>query len=153
MRYSRGVVLLHTLIMLMVMAYISVLLLQWTLSRAVASRTALNSNENTELLSALQAKISTCLSPNTVSVPANCVDDLGSRIGACMNDGGQISYRDINGLAQPRYYKAIFCSPGPTDCPVAAQPCPCKIQILLCPPRVTDCGVVTCATPVPWTKL
>ena len=147
MKRSRGVVLLHTLIMLMVLAYISVLLLQWTLARAVAAKTALDSNENTALLAALQSKISTCLSPNSVAGPPDCNGNLDSLISGCMNDGSLISYRDINGLAQTRRYTARLC---PTAC--ATLPCSCMIQVKLCV-KPSDCNTPpACSTPVLWTK-
>lgn len=153
MRRSRGVVLLHTLILLMVLAYISILLLQWTLSRAVTAKAALDSNENTSLLSALQAKISTCLSPNSITVPTDCSASLDNLVKGCMSVslGSKIDYVDIDGQKRTRLYSAMLC---PAAC--ATLPCPCKIRISLCPPNTPDSNAgkctADCNTPSLWTR-
>ena len=136
MKNARGVVLLHTLILLMVMAWLSILLLQWTLTRAINAKAALTSNGDRALLAAAQAQISTCLSSQA---------NLNANISSCANISSlapSCGTQIVGHAGQPYYrYEFAVCSSPTTP--------PCKIQIKLCPTQ-TPCGAPACPTPALW---
>ncbi|MBI5245295.1 MAG: hypothetical protein HY922_16655 [Elusimicrobia bacterium] len=144
MRNARGVVLLHVLIMLFTLAWISVMLLQWTLSRAMTAKSITESDENRAILSALQAKVVSCLSRTTgpassfATGPTPCASP---DISTCLNDNWIIKYPDPATGPVTRRYTFTVCAD-------VAVP-PCKIQIKLCP-DASDCGPPTCTNPPLW---
>ena len=121
---SRGVILVHVLILVALMGFMAALTLKWTLSHHLAAKLSVESNENRSLLHAAQVKVFTCLSQDPNFPNASCVP---AGMPACLagGTGMRIGSRTFN--------YSVSKPPSP------AVPPPCVVNITLCGPGETSC--------------
>lgn len=128
MKNARGVVLLHVLIMLFTLAWISALLLEWTLSHAVTAKSLAESDVNRAALAALQSRVYSCLSEPTVPFnDCNATPDIDACLTGGLTPLPTISFLDSTGKGQARNIIYKVCPGTP----------PCKLLIGLCPQGMT----------------
>ena len=120
----RGVILVHVLILVAMMGFMSALTLKWTMARHVAAKQSVEGNENRALLAAAQAKVFTCLAKDPNFPTGNCsAPSLAGCLGA-LNIGN-------------RLFSVKVCKPPPP-----ALPPPCRVLISVC-----AIGDAACPTP------
>lgn len=119
----RGVILVHVLILVAMMAFMASVTLKWVMSRHIAAKMSVESNEDRALLFAAQARVYTCLDKLAGAPNSSC--DKASTLG-CM---GAL---DVEG----RLFNFNVCKPS------GGVAFPCRIVISLCPAGSTICSDV-----------
>ena len=132
---SRGVVLLHVLVMVVLMAWIATLVLKALLSRQMTAARSTTSGENRATLAAAQAMVNSCLTQtgssfaavgtiltcSNISLPAGCLPNP-MRIGAAGDPSSRLFNYCIRTSGTP----------------------PCKIVIKVCDFTATSCAAPSC---------
>lgn len=131
---SRGVILVHVLILVAMMGFMSALTLKWTMARHVAAKQSVESNENRSLLAAAQAKVFTCLGQDKKFNQSNCSLESGSTTASCLGSPNlKIGNRPYN---YKIFSRAAIAEPAP----------PCRICISICEVIDNSCSPITDST-------
>ncbi len=124
---SRGVILVHVLILVAMMGFMSALTLKWTMARHVAAKQSLEGNENRFLLAAAQAKVFTCLGQDKKLNQSTCALESGSTTASCLGSPNlKIGNRSYN---YKIFLRTAIAEPAP----------PCRICISVCEASDISC--------------
>lgn len=120
----RGVVLVHVLMSLTLMAWVATMMLQWVLNRHLAEKNAIEGNEDRAHMAALQAQIFSCLQDRFPNYPSG---------GVC-SDPGLSGAGCLPARIEGRPYVYQFCPGSP----------PCRVVVNICRPTDPSCSAPPC---------
>lgn len=141
-RAARGVVLVHTMVLMVLMAWIASIVLHASLSRQMLTKLSTDSNEARAALSAAQGAITACLANTTTPLITNA-----SNCSAVMpNVSGCLSPQTIG----TRPYSYSWCATpicsnfggGSGGAGISAG-CTCKFSVKVCNPDAGSCSPPT----------
>lgn len=138
MKGSRGVVLVHVMVLMVLMAWIASIVLQASLSRQILTKKNTESTENRAALSAAHARIMGCLSSASVpqlSAASNCGTAMPNIIG-CLGTQ-QIGTRRYGFSWCPAPVASKF---GGTYNALPVTAYTCKFAVKICVPGAANCS-------------
>jgi hypothetical protein len=133
---KRGVILVHVLILVAMMGFMSALTLKWTMARHIAAKQSVESNENRALLAAAQSKVFTCLAQFTDFPNGTCKKPTISKdLNKPITFDGCLGAKSVDS----RPYNYTICSRIAPDASIIPMP-PCRVIISVCAAGDTSCA-------------